>query len=173
MLFQKLDLDFGDIPVDHLNLDMMGKVVTEEWIKENTSIDIPDVQFYRFHITPPNGRLNPHIDGTKENPRVWALNIPIVGKYNHTMTWYKYDPDNWHTDYVEPRKPLGNAKGGVPLDKSKLEILDQTIINKPTLLRTDIPHSLENYNNFHRIILSVRFRGQDEPNAYKDKAFLK
>ena len=180
MLFLKIDADFGHIPTNHLNLNMMGKVVSKEWIAENTTLpnfNYP-VKFYRFHITPPNGKLNPHIDGTVESRRKFALNIPVVGKYNHTMTWYK-DDDNWHTDYVEPRDKLGNAKGGVPIDVNKIEIIEQTIIDKPTLLRTDTPHSLENYNDFHRIILSIRFEDHDDfeemlnENTHKNKTLFK
>lgn len=117
-----------------------------------------DIEFIRFHLTPPKGKLNIHVDGTLEKPRVYALNIPILNYENSLMKWYDFsDKTNWKNDYVEPREKLSNAKGGVPIDESKCVIIEQTVIDKPTFLRTDIPHSIDNPNDGTRIILSVRF----------------
>ena len=74
------------------------------------------------------------------------------------MKWYDYtDKSNWKNDYVEPRYELFNAKGGVPIDTSKCKVVEQTVIDKPTSLRTDIPHSIDNPNDGVRVILSIRY----------------
>ena len=129
--------------------------ISYEWIE---SVKEREIQFIRFHLTPPQGKLNIHIDGTIENPRVHALNIPVINYENALMKWYDYsDKSNWKNDYVEPRYELFNSKGGVPIDTSKCKVVEQTVIDRPTFLRTDIPHSIDNPNDGTRVILSIRF----------------
>ena len=138
----------------------------EGWLQENTpkcynwieAVREHDITLIRFHLTPPKGKLNIHIDGTLEDPRVYALNIPVMNYENALMKWYDFsDKNNWKNDYVEPRDKLFNSKGGVPIDPSKCVVVDQTVIDRPTFLRTDVPHSIDNPNDGVRIILSIRF----------------
>lgn len=186
-LYHKLDIDnFEDIRAEleaatderfKKSKVMWWNPPNVEWIQENCplahkwvteNINLP-IWFYRFQITLPNDELVPHIDGTKEKPRIYTLNFPIMRKYNSTMTWYKYDTDNWETQPISLGGKLGhNAKAGVPLDMSKLEISEQIIVDRPTLLRTDIPHSLQNYNDQYRSVLSVRFDYHDPSLDLKD-----
>tara|TARA_B100000941_G_scaffold245214_1_gene189606 strand:+ start:2358 stop:2888 length:531 start_codon:yes stop_codon:yes gene_type:complete len=130
--------------------------ISHQWIE---SVREREIQFIRFHLTPAFGKLNIHIDGTLENPRVHALNIPVINYENALMRWYDYsDKSNWKNDYVEPREELNNAKGGVPINPTKCVVVDKTIIDRPTFLRTDTPHSIDNPNDGVRVILSVRFK---------------
>ena len=130
--------------------------ISYQWIE---SVREREIQLIRFHLTPPRGKLNIHIDGTIENPRVHALNIPVMNYENAFMRWYDYsDKSNWKNDYVEPREELYNAKGGVPIDESKCVVTDETIIDRPTFLRTETPHSIDNPNDGVRVILSIRFK---------------
>lgn len=181
MLFHKLDIDnWKEIQTElqkntkHLEEVSKTKMYwlppSDEWVEENCSLAIKWVKenikypvlFYRFQITQPNGVLPPHIDGTKEKPRIYTLNFPIIREYNSMMTWYHYDPENWETKPVSLDGKLGNkAKAGLPIDSKQLEISEQIIVDKPTLLRTDIPHSLENYNDQYRAVFSVRFDYHD------------
>ena len=128
-----------------------------------------DTAHIRFHLIPPRGRMNIHVDGTLENPytisygkvnvkSVYGLNIPIMNYENAIMKWYDYsDKSNWKNDYVEPRDLLFNSRGGVPIDSSKCVVVDQTVIDRPTAVRTDIPHSVDNPNDGTRVLLSIRF----------------
>ena len=126
-----------------------------DWIQE---ISAYPIKFIRFHLTPPRGKLNIHVDGTIEEPRKYALNIPFMNYENALMKWYDYgDMSNWKNDYVEPREQLYNAKGGVPVDASKCKVIEEAVIDWPTFLRTDIPHSIDNPNEEVRVILSVRY----------------
>ena len=130
--------------------------ISHQWIE---SVREREIQLIRFHLTPAFGKLNIHIDGTLENPRVHALNIPVINYENALMRWYDYsDKSNWKNDYVEPREELNNAKGGVPINPTKCVVVDKTIIDRPTFLRTDTPHSIDNPNDGVRVILSVRFK---------------
>ena len=136
------------------------------WIKTVSEYDIAHV---RFHLIPPRGKMNIHIDGSLEDPytisygkvnvkSVYGLNIPVMNYKNAYMKWYDYnDKSNWKDDYVEPRDLLFNSKGGVPIDSSKCVVVDQTIIDRPTVVRTDIPHSVDNPNDGVRLVLSIRF----------------
>ena len=77
---------------------------------------------------------------------------------NAIMKWYDYsDKSNWKNDYVEPRDLLFNSRAGVPIDSSKCVVVDQTVIDRPTAVRTDIPHSVDNPNDGTRVLLSIRF----------------
>ena len=128
-----------------------------------------DTTLVRFHLIPPRKRMNIHVDGTLTNSyaishgrvnlkSVYGLNIPIMNYENAMMKWYDYsDKSNWKNDYVEPRDLLYNSRGGVPIDPSKCVVVDQTVIDRPTAVRTDIPHSVDNPNDGARVILSIRF----------------
>ena len=94
-----------------------------------------------------------HVDGfdpKRVNASNTALNLPILNCDTGLMSWYlgefflnkstsdtiKYLKINWKTEPV-----LGAAK----------------IINKPTLVKIDIPHHIENQSSSPRLMLSIRF----------------
>ncbi len=176
MLYNKVDIDDNlfnkirqelKVAQDWSSMKKMAWVPPSGWLQTKCPISYQwiesvrerEIQLIRFHLTPPRGKLNIHIDGTIENPRVHALNSPVMNYENAFMRWYDYsDKSNWKNDYVEPREELYNAKGGVPIDESKCVVTDETIIDRPTFLRTDTPHSIDNPNDGVRVILSIRFK---------------
>ena len=165
-LFDKIKIELRDSQ-DWSSIKKMAWVPPSGWLQSECPISYQwiesvrdrEIQLIRFHLTPAFGKLNIHIDGTLENPRVHALNIPVINYENALMRWYDYsDKSNWKNDYVEPREELNNAKGGVPINPTKCVVVDKTIIDRPTFLRTDTPHSIDNPNDGVRVILSVRFK---------------
>lgn len=165
-LFDKIKIELRDSQ-DWSSIKKMAWVPPSGWLQSECPISYKwiesvrdrEIQLIRFHLTPALGKLNIHIDGTLENPRVHALNIPVINYENALMKWYDYtDKSNWKNDYVEPREELYNAKGGVPINSAKCVVIDETIIDRPTFLRTDTPHSIDNPNDGVRVILSVRFK---------------
>ena len=164
-LFDKIKRELRDSQ-DWSSIKKMAWVPASGWLETQCplshhwieSVRESEIQLIRFHLTPPRGKLNIHIDGTLENPRVHALNIPVMNYENAFMRWYDYsDKSNWKNDYVEPRDLLFNSRGGVPIDSSKCVVVDQTVIDRPTAVRTDIPHSVDNPNDGTRVLLSIRF----------------
>lgn len=165
-LFQDIKKELNEASIEFKNNGKMAWIPPEGWLNAKapkchawlqSSTRYP-IKFTRFHMTPPKGRLNIHVDGTLENPRRYALNIPVAYTEDAPMKWYDFsDKRNWKNDYVEPRDKLYDAKGGVPVDESKCEVVDETCIDWPTFVRTDIPHSIDNPHYDTRIILSIRF----------------
>jgi hypothetical protein len=102
---------------------------------------------------PPNGKLNPHIDGNSSNRSPIGLNIPIQGCKNSKMKWW----DESTADMLDGHLGYGNMAGCKILNPTELTCLAETEINQPTFVRTDIIHSVENYNSIPRILLSVRW----------------
>jgi hypothetical protein len=110
--------------------------------------------FYWFY-TGPNYELPIHIDGRLENPSVFALNIPVEGCDRSEMLWY----DN--VDLVELRTNSGypTEKLGI-FDSPVKEIIDRITLDRPMIVRTDVPHNVTNFKETRRIIFSIRFAEQ-------------
>jgi hypothetical protein len=120
------------------------------WILEHNKLSL---RFYRIYSTPAMGRLNPHIDGGSFHRSPIGLNIPIQGCENSVMKWW----DESTADVVNGNFGYGNIPACRILNPTELTCLAETEINQPTFVRTDIIHSVENYNPIPRVLLSVRW----------------
>jgi hypothetical protein len=85
-----------------------------------------------------------------------AVNFPIENCGDSNMFWYSGDYVTSTTEYTGK----DNIKRKyVVLDwKSDPVILDQTIIDTPTLVRVNVPHRVETIPT-HRKLLTFRFKG--------------
>jgi hypothetical protein len=108
----------------------------------------------RFYIIAPNGETVPHIDGSLTEGPPFGINIPVLNCTNSTMFWYDCDLDN-----IAPENG-GNKvyySASHPIDREKMTVIGELELSKPHLIKNDIMHSVENYNNGHRIILAIRW----------------
>ena len=107
-----------------------------------------------------------HMDNTENLKRsIFGINWEILGGRNE-FYWWDIGPlkEVWPT--VSNTKTVLNGihygfryNRGVPNCATKL---DQTFIDGPTLVRTNIPHSTEYHNDHHnRLGISVRFDETD------------
>ncbi len=119
----------------------------------------------RFYLTPPNGILPPHIDGSTAERSPLSLIVPIVGFENTKMTWYDNPPDNF-----EDHKSFGytTARTKNPMLLTKI---GEAVIDTPTFVRTDIIHAISNPNPTCRLILSIRFNFNKETGNQFNEVF--
>jgi hypothetical protein len=136
---------------DGQELAYIGSIVERD-IQAVLGIDVKIKTAIMF-INDANFVQDLHVDGfdpERINASNTALNLPILNCDTGPMSWYdgefyltkspfktiKYLKINWKTEPV-----LGVTK----------------IINKPTLVKIDIPHHIENQSNSPRLMLSIRF----------------
>jgi hypothetical protein len=136
-----------------------------EFICKNSKIPI---RFFRLYNSPAGSGLGPHIDGGADHRSPIGLNLPIINCTNSLMKWW---------DESNAKIFTGNfGWNGIPaskiLNSSELRCIDQVEIDTPTFVRTDFIHSVENYNDQPRIIMSIRWR-YDEVRGQKFEDVLK
>jgi hypothetical protein len=101
-----------------------------------------------------------HVDGAtvdRFKANNTALNIPVLNCDSGYMSWYS--GDFFLTVEQAKAKGLGYLKINW---NTEPQLALTTIINKPTLVKIDIPHHAENRSDSPRLMLSVRFT-QDIP----------
>lgn len=110
--------------------------------------------------------MNP--DGTWRK-MLFGINWEIEGSYNEFSWWdMTRVPEVWPTEQLSENSKYKQLNGihygqrgrmGVP---DEALVLDRTVIDQPTLVRTEIPHlTLYSSNTYKRLGISVRF---DESN---------
>lgn len=109
-----------------------------------------------------------HIDCNNDDPpkqMLCAVNIPLLNCEDSYMQWYT---GRYHTVVNavtgwdgKVRKYLDLAWDGEP------ELIDQTIIDQPTLVRVNIPHRVTVINRT-RSLLTFRFVGNPDFDAVAD-----
>jgi hypothetical protein len=111
---------------------------------------IPEVGF--IFKGPPRSIQPIHIDGYENETRKWAINI-AWGSSEYSMKWYKI---------INNKSILRSTQVITPylhFDKNNVEEIDKVNnMSFPTLIRTDVPHSVENYSNNFRYSFTLRGR---------------
>jgi hypothetical protein len=106
-----------------------------------------------------NSNRGIHVDGDqldRSKIPMWGLNIPILNCDNSEMKWYdgKYELEVIST-------PTGLDYLGLTWLDGPREI-ESIKIDKPTLIYANIPHTVVNYSDAPRVLLSLRF----DPDLY-------
>ena len=94
-----------------------------------------------------------HVDGfeiSRLNASNSALNLPILNCDNGPMFWYS-------GEYFLTKSPYKTIKYLKLNWTTEPELVCKKVINKPTLVKIDIPHHIENQSDLPRLMLSVRF----------------
>ncbi len=121
---------------------------------------------FRFYNTPPHGKLGAHIDNGQSAENRIGFNIPLSGTANTEMNYYDTPPDNLE---LKPAIGFGEMPAQIIKDHSKLIFLDKLVVDKPTLLRTDVIHEVINNNDSYRLVLGMKFVGNTFEEVYKFK----
>ncbi len=104
-------------------------------------------------INPPEFVQDMHVDGfeiSRRNSSNTALNLPILNCETGPMFWYG-------GEYFLTKSPHNTIKY-LKLNWTSGPTLEcQKIIDKPTLVKINIPHHIENQSDKPRLMLSVRF----------------
>jgi hypothetical protein len=94
-----------------------------------------------------------HIDGfdlNRVNTSNTALNLPILNCEHGPMYWYE-------GDFFLTKSPVKTIKYLEINWKDEPRLAATKIINKPTFVRINIPHYIENQSSDPRLMLSIRF----------------
>jgi hypothetical protein len=94
-----------------------------------------------------------HIDGfdlARINASNTALNLPILNCDKGPMSWY-------NGEYYLTKSPHNTIKYLKLNWTTGPDLVCKKIINKPTLVKINVPHHIENQSDFPRLMLSVRF----------------
>lgn len=132
------------------------------------------IRLCRFYLTPPTEILGPHIDGLKNNRSPLGLNFPIIFDKNSSMTWYSCPEDN----LIDGNYGFNKITACKILDLTKLKIITKTVIDKPTFVRQDYVHEINNFGTNTRLVLSIRWfytktKGQNFNDIFYTENFSK
>ena len=120
-------------------------------LKNNLELDIARFLYTRAHSSVPI-----HVDGSSTKSRILAVNFPIEGCENTQMIWW----DNVNLIENKNISPTygDNYGSAVSLfDGKNKTIIESIELTRPTIVRIDQPHSVNNNNDYYRLILSLRF----------------
>jgi hypothetical protein len=123
-------------------------------LKENTSVWFQDpsiklISGLLFFLQPYENQPI-HIDAQTKHSMHTSLNIPLVNCERGVMSWYS-------GNYFEEEIILDS---GIRYFKLKIEdqkILYNQIIDSPYVVRTNIPHNVQNNLDKKRIMLALRY----------------
>jgi len=109
----------------------------------------------RLFVTAPWGHLQVHIDGDSTLAYPFSLNVPIRGTEN---TWHTFwDPGPLGRSNLRDVPLAQYLSACVPLDPRQISIKEQIEIVKPSFVKSDYLHSVENPKDTTRVMLSLRW----------------
>ena len=133
--------------VDSDKLKLQVPELYQFFYKNNLAVDV-----IRFFVTAPNSSIPIHKDGSDDNPKFLALNLPILNCANSSMKWWS------NVELSDIKTTTEYAKNIKIFDGENKQVSYQLELTNPHLVMIGIPHNVENYNNAVRIILSIRFK---------------
>lgn len=137
---------FEGEPLEHL-----GSLL-ESNIKDELDLTVKIKTAIMF-INKPHSKQNLHVDGFElERTKACnsALNLPILNCNKGPMFWY-------NGEYYLSKSTSNSLKYLTINWTTKPRLVCTKIIDKPTLVKIDIPHRTENQGDSPRLMLSVRF----------------
>jgi len=133
------------------DLDHIGKLVQQD-ILAVLGIKVK-VKTAIMFINDANFVQDLHVDGfdpERVNASNTALNLPILNCENGPMSWYE-------GDFFLTKSPFKTIKYLKINWKTDPVLAVTKIINKPTFVKINIPHHIENQSASPRLMLSIRF----------------
>jgi hypothetical protein len=138
-IFADSDLEYIGSVIEHDIASVLGMSV-----KVKTAI---------MFINDANFVQDLHVDGfdpARTNASNTALNLPILNCENGPMSWYD-------GDFFLTRSPFKTIKYLKINWNSEPKLAVTKVINRPTFVKINIPHHIENQSNSPRLMLSIRF----------------
>ena len=121
-------------------------------VKRELGVDVKIKSAIMF-INTPRFVQDLHVDGfdiKRTNASNTALNLPILNCDTGPMKWYS-------GEFYLTKSPYKTIKYLKINWTSEPTLAVTKIINKPTLVKINIPHHIENQSDQPRLMLSVRF----------------
>ena len=152
------NLRYWDIPFDDIR---NHTPIFSNYLAENLK-KFPIL--FRCYNSPPFGGLGPHIDNLPTARNKIGLNIPLAGTKNTFMNYYDTPSDNLE---ITHNQGFGRMPAQLIKDKNRLVLIDSLEIDQPTLLRTDVIHSVTNPNETYRLVLGMKLIGSTFEEVYQ------
>lgn len=103
---------------------------------------------FQVHVTEPQVTIPIHCD----RGFVYSFNIPISNCENTFVTWFSTDSEPRVVTVRDDPNGLTYSR----YDTDKCTAIERVEINSPYVLNTQVPHCVENKNNYTRIMLLCR-----------------
>lgn len=149
--YNSLGATVPSIVFDNNDLAQLGALI-EPAVKESLGVDVKVKSAIMF-ISAPGFVQDLHIDGydiKRINASNSALNLPIQNCDDGPMYWY-------NGEYYLSKSKMINLKYLQINWTTEPSLACRKIINKPTLVKINVPHHIENLSTEPRLMLSVRF----------------
>lgn len=133
------------------DLSYIGNIVQQD-IADTLGLDV-DVKTAIMFINDANFVQDLHIDGftvERVNASNTALNLPILNCETGSMNWYD-------GDFFLTKSPFKTIKYLKINWREEPKLVATKIVNRPTLVKINVPHHIENRSNSPRLMLSIRF----------------
>jgi hypothetical protein len=133
------------------SLVYLGSLI-EPSIKEELNLTVK-VKTAIMFINEPHSEQNLHVDGfelERKGASNCALNLPILNCDKGPMFWYS-------GDYYLTKSTSNSLKYLIINWNTDPQLVCTKIIDKPTLVKIDVPHHVANQSDKPRLMLSVRF----------------
>jgi hypothetical protein len=154
-IWQYIDLDAGE--VDNLKEAYLKLLPAPPHFFNTVDIGIKEfmgMEIFRAVIinAPPMSIGMVHKDHRPVDNNVLAINIPLINCQ---------DAKTYFWDTTEDVNKISYTSSGSPyigFSKASCTKIDEFILTKPIIFRTDIPHSVDNHSIDHRVAVSLRFK---------------
>ncbi len=148
--------------------DNLTELFDKEWLDYMKSIELEVLAVLIFYRLPHANTNEAHIDLVygKENFPSIAINWTINDNDDSSMIWYK-KPDNTVDAPIKVILPEPGHKYSSWEISELTEIDRHTIGNRPTVVRIDIPHTVEMKNN-PRWAISIRCKTKSNISDWDD-----
>jgi len=152
------------------------KDVQTSWIVDTNAIlsSCPSLnQFYiehikkpiaqiKFYASPPGFGTGAHIDGSMESKQPFGLILPIANTKNTFVNWYEDDYSNFrirdfNLEILPDSFKTTVPKVIIPIDGSKLKLIESLELVSPTFTRSDIMHDVTNNTELIRYTVVLRW----------------
>lgn len=133
------------------DLEYIGNIVERD-VSSVLGLDVK-VKTAIMFINEPHFVQDLHVDGfdpARINASNTALNLPILNCENGPMYWYA-------GQFFLTRSPFKTIKYLKINWKDTPTLAATKIIDKPTFVKIDVPHHIENLSDSPRLMLSIRF----------------
>jgi len=154
-----LDIDISnalrsDVSFERTHFDVWSfknaeEIFNSEWISYIDQLGLSISETMVFYRPADSEDSDAHIDGYAGSYKTFAINW-VIGGYNSEMSWYNLPLNENKQEYTTAKTPY------ISWPIEQLTKIDQyKIVNIPTLVRVDLPHSIV-VNDEPRLCISFR-----------------
>lgn len=144
-MLESTQLDASPIYFDELNSIVPELIV--QFDNKNLMFDIG-----RAFVTPPGCSLPIHLDGSETYLKDMAINWPLYNTEESIMNWFSTN------DTFEITSDLRYSPHIKVYREENCTLIDSLKLTSPALVKINIPHNVNNFGKYNRVVISFRFK---------------